>query len=146
MQLLGFNFEKITANKEKEFSRKSEINTNIEFTEMEEQDSKLISTKKVIKVSFLFEVKYKNKEKKKKNIEANLEFQGNLILSAEKKESKEIIKHWKNKEVPNSFKIPLFNVILQRCNVKALQLEDDLNIPPHVPFPKIAPKPKQEQD
>ena len=32
------------------------------------------------------------------------------------------------------------NIILARCNVKALTLGNDVNLPPHIPFPRLAKK------
>jgi hypothetical protein len=55
----------------------------------------------------------------------------------EPKDVKSVLKDWKEKKVSDDFKIKLFNQILNKCNLKALQLEDELNIPPHFRLPTL---------
>mgnify|MGYP001576040919 FL=1 len=55
----------------------------------------------------------------------------------DKELSKEFIKSWKNKEIPKDRMINLYNFILKKCSVRALQLEEDLNLQPHIPFPQV---------
>ena len=33
---------------------------------------------------------------------------------------------------------PILNSILQKCNVKALSLGNEVGLPPHIPFPRLA--------
>ena len=54
--------------------------------------------------------------------------------------SKEFIKLWKDKQIPKDRLIPLYNFILKKCSVRALQLEEDLNLQPHIPFPQVKPQ------
>ena len=46
-------------------------------------------------------------------------------------------KGWKDKEIPEEFRIAIFNIILRKASVRALQLEEELNLPYHMPFPSI---------
>ena len=48
------------------------------------------------------------------------------------------LKNWKkNKAVPKDTMNEILNVILMRCNVEALILSRDVNLPPPIPLPKI---------
>jgi hypothetical protein len=57
---------------------------------------------------------------------------------------KEILKQWESHIIPEEFKIPLFNIILKKSNFKALELEEDLLLPSHIPMPSI--KPSEAKD
>ena len=142
MQVIGFNLSKVLAERSPDFTR-SAINTNIEFSNVEKEKVDLLKDAEAVKISFKFSVIYENKEKKeKKNGEVSCE--GVIVLSTSKEEAKDFHKSWKKKEVPKDTMIPLYNVILKKCSLKALQLEDDLNLPPHIPFPQIRAQPKQD--
>ena len=137
MNLLGFNFTKISAEKDLKFDY-SDIKTNIEFTNIEKDEIPFLKDAEAIKVFFKFTVEYNKKIEKeeKKEVQGKLVFEGIVLLSSEKDESKEIIKSWKNKELPQKIKTPLFNLILKKCSIKAVSLEEDLDLPTHFPFPR----------
>ncbi len=138
MQIIGFNFTKISAEKKSEFKQDENINTNIEFINLEKEKIELLKDFEPIKLTFKFLVTYGNPEKKdNEEIKAEVSFEGNIILSTNKDESKEILKSWKKKELPNNFRLNIFNTILRKCSIKSLQLEEDLNLPHHVPLPAL---------
>jgi hypothetical protein len=56
---------------------------------------------------------------------------------AESKIIKDFIKQWKQKKLPEEHRILIFNVILKKSNLKAMQLEDELNLPLHIPLPSV---------
>lgn len=147
MQIVGFNFTKISAFKSPEFRRAS-LNTNMVFLDMVEEKLPLLNTKaKRITFSFSIEYESPSKEKpkdEKKNLEAEIAFEGDIILSVSEKESEELKKAWEKKELPAEFNAFLFNMILKRCSLKALQLEDDLNLPNHIPLPTLSAEPKKK--
>jgi hypothetical protein len=145
MQLIGFNLKKISAEKSPKF-KTGTMNTNIEFTDVDKQKIDLLKEAEAVKISFLFTVSYTEAEKektendeKKQQLEkfGELVFDGDMMLSSTKDEADEIINTWKKKQIPDQFRIPLINYILKKCSTKALSLEDDLNLPLHIPFPQI---------
>lgn len=142
MQIIGFNFTKIEAFRNLQLSQGININTNVEFLNIEKEKIDIIKDKEPIKLFFKFSVNYlkKDEKKDKETEEAKIIFEGFMILSSSSEESKEIFKEWKKKQIPQQFRLPLFNLILKRCSVKALQLEEELGLPNHVPIPQIAPK------
>lgn len=147
MQILGFNLTKISASRIPEIVNNPIINTNIEFFNIEKEEMEFLKGDQSIKFSFKFSVDYlKPEDKDKKNpiFDGKIEFEGIIILSAEEKEVKDILKNWKKKQVVESVRIPLFNFILRKCSSKALDLEDQIGLNLHLPFPQIRPQPKQE--
>ena len=151
MNVLSFNFTKISAEKKPRFKH-SAINTNIEFVNIEKDEIEMLKDSEVIKVSFNFIVDYseskekgeKDKKEEKKEPSGKIVFEGTVLLSAEKKESKELLEAWKNKELADSTRTALFNLILRKCSIKALSLEEELNLPYHLPLPNIKKTPKKE--
>jgi len=138
MQVIGFNFTKISAERTPEF-KPSSMSTNIEFTNVEKEKMDILKETEALKVSFKYILAY-GEEKKKGPLPAEITFEGFIVLSADKEKSKELQKAWKKKTLPNGTKIPLFNLILKKCAAKALQLQEDVNLPSHIPIPKIKPK------
>ena len=67
-----------------------------------------------------------------------------MILLPTKEELEQITASWKDKQIPDNIKLPLFNFIKSKCDVKTLSLEDEFALPLHIQFPKLAIKPKEE--
>lgn len=137
MQLIGFNFTKIAANvlpKPKD-TKERKIDTNIEFTNIETEKMSVISSD-VLKISFRFDITYEPKI-------AAINFEGLMYFRATPEEIKEATEGWKKKKIDENMKIPIFNVILGKCSLKALQLEEDLGLPPHLPYPRLTRNPQK---
>lgn len=131
MRILGFNFEKISSERKKPLTGEIKINSNITINKIEEEKIDIMK-EQALKFNFTFSITYSEA--------ANVVFEGFVVANVEKEEYKEILKEWKKKKIPDKYRIPLFNSILARCSTKALQLEEDLNLPPHIPMPQIRPK------
>ena len=73
----------------------------------------------------------------KKDI-ASLKFHGNLLISVDSKASKrDIWINGKKRRLPEEFKLDIFNLIFKKASLKALQFEEELNLPPHIPLPSL---------
>ena len=141
MQVIGFNFSKILAEREQEIKQTS-INTNIEFLDVTKEEVGLLKEGEAVKISFKYSVTYSETEKSEKK-DGEITFEGNIVLAVTKEESKKLIDSWKNKTISTSTQIPLVNLILKKCSPKSAMLADELGIPSPLPLPKIAPKPKE---
>jgi len=137
MQVIGFNFDKIHAEKKKHQKGKIEVSSNIAIKSVEEEKLEAIKDKPVIKFDFEFFVTYKPDF-------ADIRLNGTVMLLMEKDEAREVLKKWKDKKISQEVQLPLFNLILTKSNLKALQLEEELNLPTHVPLPRL--KPPQENN
>ncbi|GAG20549.1 unnamed protein product, partial [marine sediment metagenome] len=51
--------------------------------------------------------------------------------------AKDILKEWNDKKMSEDFRITLFNIILRKSNLKAIQLEDEMNLPIHIQLPSL---------
>jgi len=136
MQLIGFNLKKIHAERSQNFKR-GPINTNIEFVEVEKDKLDFLKDLEAIRIAFIFTVTYADQEKKDELKHGEISFEGDIALSATKDELKDIIKSWKKKQIPDTVRFPLINYILKKCSARALSLEDELNLPTHIPFPQV---------
>jgi ribosomal protein L10 len=78
-------------------------------------------------------------DSKSKNISklGEVIFQGNTIIGITKEDPKEIAKAFKKNEIPLNIKEFFLNLILTKCAAKALDLEDQIHLPFHVPLPKV---------
>ena len=131
MRLIGFNFTKINAERFPNSPENIKFNTKIDISSIEPLKSDVLRVKdELIKVDFVYSVFYEPEL-------AKLELSGNILLSVDPKMAKEVLKGWKDKETTDDFRIFLFNIILRKSNIKALQLEDELALPPHIPLPSL---------
>ena len=131
-QLIGFNFTKALAEREKELKGQITVKHNIDIKEVRKETLNLSKDKDVLCFDFEFSINYEPKL-------AKLLFEGNVLLLTEPKEGKDILKNWKKKESNENVRLLVYNTILTKCSIKALQMESDLNLPSHLPLPKLAP-------
>jgi len=141
MQIIGFNLTKILIERKEKPEGKLEIKQNISIDDIS-KDKINISKDEILKIKFIFNVNYEPDF-------AKLELGGTLVLLPEKEELKKFLKSWKNKDkqIPEELRIPLFNFIMNKCNIKAIQLEDELGLPLHLQnlMQRLAPKKEEGQ-
>lgn len=131
MKILGFNFDKISGERLKESAENMKISTNIDVSEIKEVKTDILKTKEgLVQVKFTYGIKYEPGM-------ANIELKGAAILSLEEQMAKDVLKQWKKKEMPEEFRLNLFNIIIRRASVKGLHLEEEMNLPYHIPFPRV---------
>ena len=128
LKLAGSRFTKIDAERNDSFSGKLEMATNIKITSIE----KIKESKDALKVSYLFEVDYKELGK--------IIIGGNLFLSSDSKTSKEIIKTHKDKKYETPEIMAITNLIIQKASIKAFELEEELSLPIHIKLPSLSVK------
>lgn len=143
MKIIGFNFTKIHAEKMKA-PTKLNMNNNIEFTNVEKESVEMLKDSEAVKLSFKYSLIYSSKDEKEikeEDKDAEVSFEGFVILSLEKDEAKDFQKAWKKKQIPKDATTPLYNFILKRCAPKAIPLQDDLQIPsPYLKIPQVKPQ------
>jgi len=139
MQIIGFTLKKILIERKNPIQGKLEIKSNITIDDIKTEEV-TISKSPSLKFDFTFSLDYEP------NV-AKLEIKGSIIIMDDSEEYKEILKSWKKKKFESTIKTNIFNFILEKCNIKAIQLEDELALPIHLPFPKITnnPTPQKEQ-
>jgi len=139
MRIAGFNFKKISVEKLSEKTEELKINTKIDVLDIQDIKSDFIKAKdELLAIDFIYTVDYDPDF-------AKIEFKGNIVIAMDFREGKDVLRQWKDKKIANSFKVNLFNIILRKSNIKALELEDEMNLPLHIPFPSLKTE-EQEQE
>lgn len=139
MKIIGFSVEEIHAKKALDLPRAS-ISTDVVFIDVDKTKLDVLKDSECLKTSFKFTVGYKDPNSKDAESKNFIKFEGSLLLAVSKEDSKEFLKAWKTKELPKDKIVPLYNYILKRCSVKALQLEEEIGLQPHIPFPQVRPQ------
>jgi hypothetical protein len=138
--IVVINFTKICAEKMVSKIQKLNINNNIKITSVEEADVEVKQGNSALKICFEFESNYEPEI-------ASLKIAGEAIDVEDKKNAKTILNDWtKNKRIPENFLTDIMNVILNKCNVEAILLSKELNLPPPLPMPKVGVKKKEENN
>ena len=131
--IVGFGFTKLSAEKGEKPKGKIDINNNVSIKEVQEDNFSLGKDKQQNVLRFIFEFTSKYEP----NIGKML-FEGELLYLEEPKKAKEILSSWKkDKKIPSEIMAGLLNTILTKCNVQALILSQEVNLPPPIPMPKV---------
>lgn len=140
MKLVSFNFDKINVERIANINEKLKIDTNIDISSIAKAESSLFNKgdEELIQVKFNYSINYKPDF-------AKIEFEGNLFIILTSKEAKELLKTWEGKEIPEDIRLFLFNIILMKSNIKALQFEDEFNLPNHIPLPRFSKENKEQK-
>ena len=138
MKIAGFNFTKINAMKTGEKAENINVKTNVNISESKELKAEQFKCKEqFLSVKFNYSIVYEPKY-------AQLDFAGNVVIALDSKKAKQVLKEWENKKVSQEIQLPLFNMIIRKSNVKALDLEDEIGLPLYPPMPKLSNKKKSE--
>jgi hypothetical protein len=130
MSIVGFNFTKINAERKSAVVGQVNITNNIGITDISAVKMGLGGDRAALKVSFNFVSEYAQF--------ATLQLSGDVILLTNQKTQEDILDKWtKSRQFPPTIAEPVMNHILDRCNVQALLLSKDLNLPSPVPLPKV---------
>lgn len=133
MTIVGFNFNKMTAERKKPLAGKIDINNNVAIKNVEETDLSLGSSKqKGLKFLFEFTAKYSPDI-------GNIVLEGEVIYMDENVKVKSVLDDWKkNKKLPDDLVRNIIGTILNKSNVQALILSKDVNLPAPIPLPKVS--------
>ncbi|MBD3203559.1 hypothetical protein GF327_04645 [Candidatus Woesearchaeota archaeon] len=134
MTIVGFNFTKMLIEKKKTATGKIDIANNVSIKEVKEAKLNLGNSKKPgLEFQFLFTSNYKEDIGK-------IELYGKVIYMDKEDNIKKILETWKKeKKVQKELLGSLYNSILSKCNVQAIILSRDIQLPPPIPLPKIKP-------
>lgn len=130
MKLAGFNFTKINAEINGPMEKEAKINSSIDISNIEEIKGGIFTKEQLIKISFKYSINYKPEY-------AKIELDGVVVISGESKVVKEILNDWKEKKLSEEVRMGIFNLIIKKAGIKALQLEDEMGLPYHMPFPSL---------
>jgi len=131
MTIVGFNFTKLVAEKNRPVKGKINIKNNVAIKNISESKLAIDAKKKALKFDFVYTSSYEPGV-------GLIEIGGETIFLTDEKVAKETLSKWK-KEKKASAQImrDLMNHILTRCNVEAIVLSKDINLPAPIPLPKM---------
>ena len=139
--IVGFGFTKITAERKEAAKGKIDINNNVTIKNVEESDLSLGKDKQSI-LRFIFEFTSKYEP-----AIGSIMFEGEILYLEEPKKIKEILTSWKkDKKVPKELMGGLLNTILAKCNVQALIVSQEINLPPPIPMPRVQVQPQADKN
>lgn len=135
MPIVGFNIEKLYVEKKKPIEGNVRIKNDMTIKEIV-KDDKSSSTEKEGILKFIFEFSTEYQE----GI-GNIEIGGYVLYLDDKKKIKEILERWnKEKSMETDLLTRILNIILMKCNIKALELSQEMNLPPNIKIPTVSPK------
>ena len=133
MTIVGFNYTKMLAEKSLAAKGKVNITSNLSIKEVEEA-SFVMGTEKQdsLKFNFQFETIFAPEFGK-------INLDGSVIYLDTKEKVQETLKTWKKtKKLPKDVMQEVVNSVLNRCNVQALIMSRDMNMPSPIPLPKVS--------
>ena len=130
--VIGFNLSKIEAERAAEIKGKLSIKNNIQIKDVQKSDLFLGKNKQDgIKFTFEYNSSYEPKAGK-------ITLNGELVAVEESEKVKEIVDGWKkNKKIEADVMTQVINSVLSKCNIQAIILSKEINLPPPVQLPKV---------
>jgi hypothetical protein len=136
--IIGYNFDKIEANKVKEISGKLDITSSVKIISVEEKEIEILNKKRVLEVEFEFLVEYKEDF-------GSIRMFGKLLYDG--KNIKDGLKMWKkDQRLPEDIDIEIKNFLFKKCLTLAIILADELRLPSPLPFPIVVPTKKEDKN
>ena len=136
MTIVGFNITKISGERKNVAGGKINISNNVSIKNVSPTDLSLgpVKNQDGLKVDFLFQTTYEPGM-------GSIILEGNVLYMGDEQKVKEIMETWKKtKKLPKDIMVFILNTVLQRCNIEALILSKELNLPPPVQMPRITQK------
>lgn len=130
MRIIGFNFKKVIVERKSDLKGKLEVKTHMDIKSIEKENLDIAGD--ILRLFFVYNIDYTPNH-------AALSFEGSVLLKPDKKQNTgKILKEWKSKKLSEDIRLLIFNFVMTKCNLKALQLEEDFSLPPHIPLPRIS--------
>lgn len=132
MPVVGLQFNKIVVDKHGPVKGKVSVNNNVVIKDVEKTDLSVGANKQgALKFHFEFTAVYEPKV-------ANITLVGFLTFFEKPEQVKAIADSWKkDKKIPKDVMSSVLNTVLSRCNIEALILAREVNLPPPIPLPKV---------
>jgi len=143
--IIGFSFNKISAQRKEIPNKSININNNVQIKDIDKEELKYKKGKEAgIKVLFEFKSSYESESGK--NDIGEIVLEGELIDAEEQKIADEAVKQWKkDKKIDPSIIKPVMDAILARCNIEAIVVSREISLPPPLPMPRVADKAQGQQ-
>ncbi|MBT3866206.1 hypothetical protein HOF78_03875 [Candidatus Woesearchaeota archaeon] len=130
--IIGFNFKKLNIERKKPLIKGMKVAYNLDISNVQDEVFPLADKGQgVLTFDFDYSVVYNPDI-------AEIKMHGSINYLLPKDEAKKVLTLWsKTKKLPKNVSIPVINRILDKCNIKAMELEQDLSLPTHLPMPSV---------
>jgi len=137
MAVIGFDLNKIMVERTGNVAGEIKINNNVAIKEIDKIGIPIKrDDQEGLRFGFEFTSDYEPKMGK-------VIIRGNIVVVENKKKAEDILKQWKkDKKAESDVMTSVLNMVLEKCNIEALILSRDVNLPPSIPLPKVKPKEK----
>ena len=137
MAVIGFDLNKIMVERTGNVAGEIKINNNVAIKEIDKIGIPIKrDDQEGLRFGFEFTSSYEPKMGK-------VIIRGNIVVVENKKKAEDILKQWKkDKKAESDVMTAVLNMVLEKCNIEALILSRDVNLPPSIPLPKVKPKEK----
>ncbi len=130
MPVIGMSFSSIEAKVKSQKKGKIEVSSTPIIKNIEKKKVEPIG--EVASIEFEFKTTYNPGI-------AQISLKGEILL--QERDINKLIKQWKDKKkLPAEIAVPVLNVIFRRCLKRAIDLADDLQLPPPIQFPVVKAK------
>lgn len=132
MPIVGFNFNNISAKKNKPVEGDVKVKSDVSITNLKEEKLPTGKNKSDgLRIDFKLMVIYEPEI-------GNLTLEGFIFYMDDPKTLKDIVKQYKkDKNLPVDLTTQVINAVLTRATIKALMLAQEVNLPPHIPLPAV---------
>ncbi len=136
MPIVGFEFEKIIVERKGPIEGQVKLKNNVSIKTVEKEKTPIGD---LIKFKFEFNTSYEPKI-------GEIVLGGSVAYKDEDAKLIKIMDEWKKtKKIPDQLMVNLINTILMKCNIRALGLSQEINLPPHLNLPKVTPQTNVEK-
>lgn len=142
MPVVGFNLEKTLAERTGKLKKGMQARHNITITAIDKEPIHLgqKTTKPGLKFSFEYLVEYLPKIGK-------VLVAGSILFLDDEKKINQTLADWKkNKTITPELTAQILNTAIVKSTIKALNLSQEINLPPHMPIPTITPQTKSKAE
>lgn len=135
MALIGFHYTRISAERKSSGAEKVKVSNNIVITAVREAKVAIGEQKEAgVEFGFQFRSSYEPGI-------ATITLEGAVVYLTSEAKAKEIITGWaKDKKLTPDVLEKVYNHLLEKCNIEALMLSRDMQLPPHIPLVKVSAK------
>ncbi len=135
MAIVGFNFTKLNIENLGVFKANEKINSDLKILDVVPEKTAIDVSKDLVKFQFEFSIDYAGS--------GNALLAGDVVYLEEPENIRDILENWKTKKAVHADLLQqILNAVLFRCNIKALIMAQDVNLPPHFQLPRVEKEPE----
>lgn len=130
--IVGFHYTKLSVEMHQPLRGKISVKNDLNIQDVKEQPLPGVKgPHKTVSFQFVFTVSYAPHI-------ADIVITGDVYYAAAPKVIDDVLATWKSKKkVSSDVSLDVLNYALQKCNIRALEMSQELNLPLHLPLPKV---------